>query len=371
MPARKCASSEAAPLPEALVVADPAFLADLREISQTPSARFHDPRGRGRRRQLTVLAGLAVVAIVAAIYLWGIPVAAEVVAARVPITWEESLGRSVVDSLVPRERRCLTEAGQRALDELVATLVAAAPPSGYTFHAQVADMKIVNAFAVPGGYIVVLRGLLEEMRTAEELAGVLAHEIQHVLRRHSTKALVQHLSTGLLLTAVSGDVSGVMAYGLEGARVLGPAPVRPRRRGGGRCPGHAADYRGRARSAGDDRLLRDDPEGGGEGGRPARLPFQSSRSGRSDRAPHPTGAGGAPAPPASPRGDRVGRASSHLRQAQRDPLTGCLSAGDGARRVPRPAAVRSPTPQCQSCHLGGGGWRRGARSCSRMQYVTC
>jgi predicted Zn-dependent protease len=208
-------------LPEVLVVADPAFLTDLREVSQTPSARFHDPRGRGRRLQLTVLAGLTVVAVVAAIYLWGIPVAAEVVTARVPISWEESLGRSVVDSLVPPERRCLTEAGQRALDELVATLVAAAPRSGYTFHAQVADMKIVNAFAVPGGYIVVLRGLLEEMRTPEELAGVLAHEIQHVLRRHSTKALVQHISTGLLLTAVSGDVSGMMAYGLEGARVLG------------------------------------------------------------------------------------------------------------------------------------------------------
>jgi predicted Zn-dependent protease len=208
-------------LPEVLVVADPAFLVDLREISETPSARFHDPRRRGRRLQLTVLAGLAVVAVVTAIYLWGIPVAAEVIAERVPVTWEESLGRSVVDSLVPREQRCLTDAGQRALDELVATLVAGAPPSGYTFHAQVADMRIVNAFAVPGGYIVVLRGLLEELGSAEELAGVLAHEIQHVLRRHSTKALVQHMSTGLLLTAVSGDVSGVMAYGLEGARVLG------------------------------------------------------------------------------------------------------------------------------------------------------
>ena len=205
-------------LPEVLVVADPSFLADLREISQTPSARFHDPRERSRRRQLTVLAALAVVAVVAAIYFWGIPVAAEMIAARVPIAWEVSLGRSVVDSLVPPEKRCRTDAGQRAL---VATLLAAAPPSGYTFHAQVADIKIVNAFAVPGGYIVVLRGLLEEMRSADELAGVLAHEIQHVLRRHSTKALVQHISTGLLLTAVSGDVSGVMAYGLEGARVLG------------------------------------------------------------------------------------------------------------------------------------------------------
>ncbi|MBI3026343.1 MAG: M48 family metallopeptidase, partial [Candidatus Tectomicrobia bacterium] len=79
----------------------------------------------------------------------------------------------------------------------------------------------VNALAAPGGFIVVFRGLLERTRTAEELAGVLAHEVEHVLQRHATKALVQHVSTGLLFTAVTGDVSGVMAYGLESARVLG------------------------------------------------------------------------------------------------------------------------------------------------------
>jgi len=286
------------PLPEAFVVADPAFLADLREISQTPSARFHDPRGRSRRRQLTVLAGLAVVAIVAAIYLWGIPIVAEVVAARVPIAWEERLGGSVVESLVPPEKRCRSEAGQRALDELVATLVAAAPPSGYTFRAQVADSKVVNAFAVPGGYIVVLRGLLDEMRTPEELAGVLAHEIQHVLRRHSTKALVQHLSTGLLLTAVSGDVSGVMAYGLEGARVLGQLRY-------GRAAEEEADALGMQLviAAGlDPRGMiaffeATQKKGGGESGRPVYL---SSHPGAADRIARLTRLAQAAPPPRRP-----------------------------------------------------------------------
>jgi predicted Zn-dependent protease len=45
--------------------------------------------------------------------------------------------------------------------------------------------------------------------------------MEHVLQRHSTKAIVQHVSTGLLITALTGDVSGAMAYGLESARVLG------------------------------------------------------------------------------------------------------------------------------------------------------
>jgi predicted Zn-dependent protease len=206
---------------EAVVIADPTFLADLREIAQAPGRRFHDPRRRGRRVLFTAVAGVAVVAICVALYLWGIPAAASIVAARVPVSWEEDLGRAVVESLVKAEKRCAEPAGRRALDRLIATLAAGAPRSPYTFRVQVVDSKTVNAFAAPGGYVVVLRGLVDEAHRPEELAGVIAHEMEHVLQRHSTKAIVQHVSTGLLITALTGDVSGAMAYGLESARVLG------------------------------------------------------------------------------------------------------------------------------------------------------
>ena len=83
------------------------------------------------------------------------------------------------------------------------------------------DAPDVNALAAPGGYIVVFRGLLERARTPDELAGVLAHEIEHVLHRHTTRAVIQHASTGLLLAALTGDMTGPLAYGLESARVLG------------------------------------------------------------------------------------------------------------------------------------------------------
>src|SRR3990172_9285847 len=75
--------------------------------------------------------------------------------------------------------------------------------------------------AVPGGHIVVFRGLLKRARIPEEFAGVLAHEVQHVLQRHVMRALLQHASTGLLVVALTGDVSGAMAYGLEAALTLG------------------------------------------------------------------------------------------------------------------------------------------------------
>jgi len=56
------------------------------------------------------------------------------------------------------------------------------------------SLGIVDAFAAPGGYIVVFRGLLEKTPTPEEFAGVLAHEMQHVLLKHSARAIAREFS---------------------------------------------------------------------------------------------------------------------------------------------------------------------------------
>jgi predicted Zn-dependent protease len=61
----------------------------------------------------------------------------------------------------------------------------------------------VNAFAVPGGTIFITRGLLEKMGSEAELAGVLGHEIAHVLRKHHLKAIQKGA-----LASLSGDVAG-------------------------------------------------------------------------------------------------------------------------------------------------------------------
>lgn len=207
-------------LGEALIVSAPGFLESLHEASPA-TGRFHDPSGRGRRVKLTALAGLAIIGITAALYLWGVPLLAAIAAPRVPVAWEDRLGRAVMEGLAPADKRCDGPEGQRALDAIVARLAAAAPPSPYAFQVRVADVPEVNALAAPGGHMVVFRGLLEQAKTPEELAGVLAHEMEHVLHRHATRAVIQHVSTGLLLAALTGDMTGPMAYGLESARVLG------------------------------------------------------------------------------------------------------------------------------------------------------
>jgi len=208
-------------LPEMLLVDDVGFLAALRREAADGARGFHDPGRRRFRIPLTVLAAAGVVLVGAGLYLWGIPAFAAVVATRVPVAWEERLGASVMEHFAPESRRCTDPVVRSTVDDIMTRLLAPLPSVPYRFRVTVVGDERVNAVAAPGGYVVVLHGLLERADTPEELAGVLAHEAQHVLRRHATRAILQHASTGVLVAALAGDVSGLVAFGLESARTLG------------------------------------------------------------------------------------------------------------------------------------------------------
>src|SRR5215210_8462808 len=72
----------------------------------------------------------------------------------------------------------------------------------------VVDSREVNAFAVPGGFIYVNRGLIERTENMTEVAGVLAHEIEHVVQRHTVKQMekAQGANIGLTLACVLTNV---------------------------------------------------------------------------------------------------------------------------------------------------------------------
>ncbi|NND60875.1 MAG: M48 family metalloprotease [Gammaproteobacteria bacterium] len=82
-------------------------------------------------------------------------------------------------------------------------LAAVAPNNDYSWHFTVLDIDMVNAFALPGGYIYVTRGLLKQLNTEAQLAAVLGHEIGHVTERHAAR---QHKAS-----QVVGKVTGAMA----------------------------------------------------------------------------------------------------------------------------------------------------------------
>ena len=104
---------------------------------------------------------------------------------------------------VERQLPMLSEpAITRYVADLGARLAARAPGAKFDYKFKVANLSDVNAFALPGGFIYVHRGLLEKARTEGELAGVIAHEIAHVTLRHSTnqasKAYLAQSGIGIL-----------------------------------------------------------------------------------------------------------------------------------------------------------------------------
>jgi predicted Zn-dependent protease len=83
----------------------------------------------------------------------------------------------------------------------------------------VARHEMVNAFAAPGGTVVVTTGLLRALRSPDELAAVLAHEAGHVRRRHALRGLLRQASLQVLLGLVAGDASA-LSSGLQAAGAL-------------------------------------------------------------------------------------------------------------------------------------------------------
>lgn len=100
------------------------------------------------------------------------------------------------------------------------------PDLPWTFG--VLDDPGYNAFATPGGYIFVTRGLVERMRTEAELAGVLAHEIGHVLKKHHLNAFTKNAGVGVVaeiadrkaggqVGAFAGPIINLFSKGLDQA----------------------------------------------------------------------------------------------------------------------------------------------------------
>jgi predicted Zn-dependent protease len=88
----------------------------------------------------------------------------------------------------------------------------AAPPFNqlpWVFH--VVQDDAINAFAIPGGHVYVNTGLIKNARNASELAGVMAHEISHVLARHSTEQLSRQYGLSVIAGAVLGQNPGQLS----------------------------------------------------------------------------------------------------------------------------------------------------------------
>lgn len=136
------------------------------------------------------------------VFLWQSDRIAQAVAERIPVEEETKIGEQAFASM--RGTLSIQESGP-AYDAVQALGLRLAPAGKYRYQFHVADDPAVNAFAMPGGIIVVHTGLIAATRRPEELAGVLAHEIQHVEQRHSLRAMLKNLGLRGLWMVVTGD----------------------------------------------------------------------------------------------------------------------------------------------------------------------
>lgn len=235
-PARPAAGE----VPALLTITDPITLAAI----ASTNARIARGENSSKSSDFLLHTGMAIFLTVLglALLIWkGFPWLTGRMAAMLPLSMEERIGEASLETMAPVSRRCQDESVTRIVDRLARTL----PDTPYRFRTYVVEDEMVNAFAAPGGYIVVFRGLLRKTRKPEQLAAVLAHEMQHVVQRHGAKGMVRSLSIWLAFALFTGDPSSaitVMASNLgslayqradessadrEGLRMLAAAGVDP------------------------------------------------------------------------------------------------------------------------------------------------
>lgn len=129
--------------------------------------------------------------------------------AQIPIEQERKLGQFVFAQ--QKAKLKLVEGKPAEMVREIGAKLTRGSLYKYEFH--VADDKVVNTYAMPGGFVVMHSGLLALASSAEEVAGVLAHEVMHVEKRHSLKGMAKSLGIAASISLVFGDLGGLASLG--------------------------------------------------------------------------------------------------------------------------------------------------------------
>jgi predicted Zn-dependent protease len=192
---------------EKLIVRDEALLQALKT-----HLRHHRIAGKPHARvlgsiwtKLTIIAGI-IIALLLAAYLWLFPWLGERVAMNFSKEYEISMGEQMYKSIsatykIDTHKTALVNEFYKQLNYKV----------DYPIQITVVESGEMNAFAIPGGHIVVYDAILERMKTPEELAALLAHESSHVALRHSLRNIFRSLARKMFLALIIGNESGIIS----------------------------------------------------------------------------------------------------------------------------------------------------------------
>ena len=198
-----------------LVLEDPEQRRQLAALMPHLAALAEVPTSAGRR---IAMLGASLAVLIA--MFWGIvDYGTEYAAPWLPYNLQVRLGQTVYEELVADKDECHGKRGLAVINELANDLARAAGyPHEVTVH--VIEGGPVNAFTLPGGILVFYSDLFEQAKNSSQVAGVLAHEIGHVVHHHPVKGVVRAYGLDLLAKLVSGGYSDFLNTLTSGGNIL-------------------------------------------------------------------------------------------------------------------------------------------------------
>lgn len=195
---------------ERLFVDDPA----LAQVIKSRCSNLHNSDApKGTYRRIAIYVGVAISSVLIILFVI-IPNLANRLAEYIPVEKEVALGQNAVRQIerilafeTNPDLTCNGANGIAALEKMSARL-SAQFESPYELDVRVFDHEMVNAFAVPGGQVVIFKGLLDDASSPEEVAGVLGHEFGHVINRDPTRLALRSAGSVGILGMVFGDFAG-------------------------------------------------------------------------------------------------------------------------------------------------------------------
>ena len=164
---------------------------------------------RHRHRIMWGIIGGTIVAVMLGLW-FGSDLLVELAVDRIPVEWEHKLGESAYRDFLSHQEVVKEGPAVAAVEEMTHRLTEQIPNNPYKFDVTVVKSDVVNAFALPGGYVVVFTGLMKKAESGEEVAGVLGHELNHVLQRHGLERIVKNLGLMAVVAIVVGDQQGLV-----------------------------------------------------------------------------------------------------------------------------------------------------------------
>lgn len=114
---------------------------------------------------------------------------------------EIAIGRNVAKAVAEKYKFCQEPSLNEKIRRIGQKITSVCDRKELIYHFYIIDDKTVNAFSLPGGFVYIFRGLLDKLKTDDEIAFVLGHEVGHIVARHAIKRLQAAMASNLLLIA--------------------------------------------------------------------------------------------------------------------------------------------------------------------------